>query len=88
MKKLFLILSLGIIFSCSKNNKAENESGTTMMVDSTNNDNTQTSAETAGTAPMADSASTATSNSNTAVPNPSPSTTPAPQSKDSMRSKR
>ncbi|MFC4163404.1 hypothetical protein ACFOWU_07065 [Epilithonimonas zeae] len=43
MKKLLLILSLGLIFSCTKNDTAQNESGTTMKLDSSSDADAETS---------------------------------------------
>ena len=86
MKKLLLILSLGLVFSCTKNDTAQNKSGETMKLDSSSNVGAKTSRTTDGTS-MRDSATTTIPNGTSATPGTSPSTPPS-SSSDSVRSSR
>lgn len=85
MKKLLLILSLGFVFSCTKNDTAQNESGTMMKIDSSSADDAETS-RTDGTS-MRDSASATIPNGSSATPGTSPSTAPSNSSDSAGSSK-
>ena len=86
MKNLLLILTIGLVISCTKNDTAQNESGTTMKLDSSSDAGSETSRTTDGTS-MRDSSSVAIPNSNSATPGTSPSTTPS-NSSDSLKGSR
>lgn len=89
MKKLLLILSVGFIFSCSKNDTAQNESGTTMQIDSSASGTSENSA-TYDQSTMSDSTSTGTGGANgtTTAPSGSGNTTTPAASQDSARNRR